>query len=84
MRQFLRVVGWLITSAGILFSLLACWGLIYTLVVPDTSGSPDARGMLFGSSLFLLLIIGLPVVTLGAIVLGFTRKRPPVDAGQSI
>jgi hypothetical protein len=84
MRQFFRIIGWLITTAGILFSLLACWGLIYSLFVPDTSGSPDARGMLFGSSLISLLIIGLPVVTVGAIVLGFTAKPAANDPGQSI
>jgi hypothetical protein len=75
MRQFFRALGWLIAIAGGLVSLLACLGMAFALLVPDTNGSPDASGMQFGASLVLLLIVGLPVSIVGAVVLWLAGER---------
>jgi hypothetical protein len=83
-KRLLRVLGWIVTIAGIAISLLAAWGLGYAIIVPDTSGSPDARGMLLGSSLVVLLVGGLPTLVVGAALLAFGRAPGNVVPGESI
>jgi hypothetical protein len=84
LKRLLRVLGWVITIAGIAISLFAAFGLGYAIIVPDTSGSPDARGMLLGSSLVVLLVVGLPTLLVGAILLAFGRVSSDEKPGQSI
>ena len=83
-KKLLRIIGWLITIAGIVISLFAACGLGYAIIVPDTSGSPDARGMLLGSSLTVLLVIGLPFLVVGSVLLAFGRVPINEDSTESI
>ena len=71
--KLVKLAGWLIVALGGVISLIALWAIGYSLLVPDTSGSPDARGMLMGSGIFGLLVGGVPTFAVGAGVLAVGR-----------
>uniref|UniRef100_UPI00105F4EE7 hypothetical protein n=1 Tax=Cognatilysobacter terrigena TaxID=2488749 RepID=UPI00105F4EE7 len=86
--KLVRIAGWLIIALGVAISLVALWAIGYSLLVPDASGSPDARGMLMGSGIFSLLIGGVPTFVVGVGVLAVGRHllsrygAPPNDSSK--
>jgi hypothetical protein len=75
----LRALGWCVTGAGLLIAGFAGALMLYALVVPDSSGSPDARGMSFGASLAIFLLFGLPTILVGGVLLMLSEGDPPED-----
>ena len=75
----LRALGWCVTAAGLLIAGFAGVLMLYALVVPDSSGSPDAHGMSFGASLAMFLLFGLPTILVGGVILMFSEGDAPDD-----
>ena len=53
--------------------------MLYALIVPDSSGSPDAHGMSLGASLAIFLLFGLPTILVGGVILMLSEGDAPDD-----
>ena len=65
----LNGLAWIVIAIGVVLGCLCIYSLGYALIVPDTSGSPDARGMVFGASMLGLFFIALPLQLIGLALL---------------
>jgi hypothetical protein len=83
MTQLLRATAWLLIAIGTVLSGFLLYGFAYAFVVPDPSGSPDARGMALSFSFLGLVVVGLPTLIAGVMLLWFANRREK-NRGQSI
>ena len=77
MRQILEAFGWLIVAIGTLITGALIYSLGYAILVPDTSGSPDARGMAHGLSVVGIILFGLPTSLIAWLLIQSSKKKPP-------
>ena len=77
MRQILEALGWLAVAIGTLITGALIYSLGYAVLVPDTSGSPDARGMIHGLSLVGIFLFGLPTALIAWTLVQRSKKKPP-------
>ena len=77
MRQILEALGWLIVAIGTLIIGVLIYSLGYAILVPDTSGSPDARGMIHGLSVVGIFLVGLPTSLIALLLIQSSKRRPP-------
>lgn len=75
----LKALGWCVTGAGLLIAGFAGALMLYALIVPDSSGSPDAHGMSLGASLAIFLLFGLPTILVGGVILMLSEGDAPDD-----
>jgi hypothetical protein len=74
MRIFFNIIGWVVGSLGAILAGIFLIALCYATLVPDTSGSPDARGMAAGLSI-LGLVAGVLMLAAGSLVVSLSKKR---------
>ena len=77
MRKILEALGWLIVAIGALITGVLIYSLGYAILVPDTGGSPDARGMIHGLSVVGIVLVGLPTSLIAWLLIQSSKKPPP-------
>lgn len=74
MRIFFNIIGWVVGSLGAALAGIFLIAFCYATLVPDTSGSPDARGMVTGLSI-VGLVAGVLMLAAGSLVVSLSKKR---------
>ena len=74
MRLFFNIIGWVVGSLGAVLAGIFLIAFCYASLVPDTSGSPDARGMATALSI-VGLIAGVLMLAAGSLVVSLSKKR---------